>query len=807
MQLDAIEDAESGSSSEDDYLLELADMTEYEGVLPKDNYSSPFYIDVPVPQQLGDHRHLGDDTQSYVREYPTAILADRFDKWRKLLKSLVAYLREVAAAQEQYARINAHLKSSVKFSFLADLEEGTNRVVEQLKRPSSPSQQGAENAQDSYFQVPESGSNGFLRYGSGSIQDLQVSLKKYHMTVSGQQLKASRELNNVVIPKLEELRRNLSSKIKEIKELSYDFKTNIHEQVALTGQLLQKYIASIDLLSAAEDSPSFKGDGQRLKPKHDPYLLKLQLDLQLKRQLLEENYLQEAYINLQTSGMELEKIVYGQIQNALQKFAHIMDIEASAAINGLSQELRRGILSKPTTIEWDDFVGLHPTCLLNWKSSDPVPPPRRLSDIRYPKMKSSMAKCIRAGYLMKKSKLLKNYNKGYFVLTSNYLHEFKSSDFFKMANEGEKAPLKKINFAPLGSISLNESTITEALPQKFILSSTCACIDSQETCLSATSSGGTFAPIQGSRSSVSLGKLLKGAAKPGKALTSAKSPTVEISKSNVWTFKPSATQPEKEFKKWCSELRHLSGFNTTLERCRYIEEKIVKAHSRASSKASQSSLGTPPEGPGRAQKPQFIDIKGLSPMAYNVASPVNTPAFDDNGNLIMVGERNMSLHTPSGLSFQGASSFTNTLSSDGTGLQSRTPTPVDTAATFTEANVNSVQPSLLQPGGGSSVSSPRSTESINNSGGYFAIPVNRSQPQRDSRSSSQNRSDRSPPSTNVPLLRVTSQSGNEQQPGRPSLYKQASSPSLTSIKSRPTQLVLKHKRNLSFQSLAEMVSK
>lgn len=42
--------------------------------------------------------------------------------------------------------------------------------------------------------------------------------------------------------------------------------------------------------------------------KHDPYLLKLQLDLQLKRQVAEETYLQEAFINLQSSGLQLEKL-------------------------------------------------------------------------------------------------------------------------------------------------------------------------------------------------------------------------------------------------------------------------------------------------------------------------------------------------------------------------------------------------------------------------------------------------------------------------------------------------------------------
>lgn len=49
-------------------------------------------------------------------------------------------------------------------------------------------------------------------------------------------------------------------------------------------------------------------------------------------------------------------------------------------------------------------------------------------------MKSPLAKCIRAGYFLKKSELLPTYHQGYFVLTSNYIHEFQSSDFYNLSS-------------------------------------------------------------------------------------------------------------------------------------------------------------------------------------------------------------------------------------------------------------------------------------------------------------------------------------------------------------------------------------
>ncbi|CAI4038791.1 hypothetical protein SMKI_06G1390 [Saccharomyces mikatae IFO 1815] len=459
-----------------------------EFILPETDERSPYFINVPVPKaqptSTSDTKKTlpGDEAVDgqFVKEYPTDILVDRFYKWKKILKGLVIYLREVAYAQEQFARINYNLKGSVKFPFLTDIDETTNTITDPFttgsrgskKAPAAQKKVGLtdneqfqmqmqQEQQESAMQPPTdeskmslapheykpvqtaesdntSAASGFVKFGSGSIQDIQVILKKYHLSLANQQFKISKEITSTVIPKLEELRKDLRYKIAEIKDLHGDFKTNIGAHIQLTSQLLKKYIAAVKFMNAhgiGNDrvSPTNKKP-HKLDPKHDPYLLKLQLDLQLKRQVAEETYLQEAFINLQTSGLQLEKIIYTKIQHALLRYSALIDSEARLMIKNMCQELQHGIISKPPAFEWDNFVIQHPSCLLNWKSNDPIPPPRKVSDVIYPHMKSPLAKCIKAGYFLKKSELLPTYHQGYFVLTSNYIHEFQSSDFYNLSS-------------------------------------------------------------------------------------------------------------------------------------------------------------------------------------------------------------------------------------------------------------------------------------------------------------------------------------------------------------------------------------
>lgn len=480
-------------------------------ILPKTDVRSPYYIAVPIPNPLATAalnstslpedgpKDSTDDDGYFVREFPTDILIDRFYKWKKILKSIIAYLREVAYAQEQFARVNHQIKGSIKFPFLTDIQDGSNKVVDPLFNPKLTKKQQPltlaqqkeqrelelqrhleaeiENQGNALPKIPISSVNqttntaasGFMQFGSGSIQDIQVILKKHHLALATQQFKVSKEIINVLIPKLESLRKDLSFKIKEIKELHSDFKTNIKSHIKLSSHLLNKYIAAIKFVNRGNlDGTS--NNPIHLHPKHDPFLLKLQLDLQLKRQLSEENYLQEAYINLQTTGLKLEKIIYTKIQHSLQRYSSLIDAEARLMIKNLCQELQHGMLSKPPALEWDHFVSHHPLCLMDLKSNDPLPRPRKLSDIVYPNMKASMAKCIRAGYFEKKSNFTKEFKKGYFVLTPNYLHEFKSSNFFNNPNissanaSGYSTPSISVSSSSAHLSNLGDSMTMTSLP-------------------------------------------------------------------------------------------------------------------------------------------------------------------------------------------------------------------------------------------------------------------------------------------------------------------------------------------------------
>lgn len=64
----------------------------------------------------------------------------------------------------------------------------------------------------------------FLPLGSGSVQDLPTMLTKYHDNLASLASKSSKELTSEIIPRLEDLRRDLLVKIKEIKALQSDFK-------------------------------------------------------------------------------------------------------------------------------------------------------------------------------------------------------------------------------------------------------------------------------------------------------------------------------------------------------------------------------------------------------------------------------------------------------------------------------------------------------------------------------------------------------------------------------------------------------
>ncbi|RYC57181.1 hypothetical protein CHU98_g9028 [Xylaria longipes] len=292
---------------------------------------------------------------------PTEVLAQRFQSWRKILKDLIAYFREI---QNHYEHRS---KSLLKLA----------NVCNNISTPP-----------------------GFL--ASEGLDDALQILRTYHKTAITEANKA-REIEGDVILALTGLRNDLNQKMKEIKSLSGDFKNSVEKEMDGTRRVVK---ALQDVLGQNELDPAMTTG------KQDPYLLRLAVDRQVERQLDEENYLHQAYLNLEASGRELESIVVGEIQKSYNAYAGILKREADAGYNTID-ELRSGPIAMPKDREWINFIQRDSQFV------DPELPIRTPEHIHYPGQDHYACQEIRAGLLERKSK---------YVLSPTHLHEFKSAD-------------------------------------------------------------------------------------------------------------------------------------------------------------------------------------------------------------------------------------------------------------------------------------------------------------------------------------------------------------------------------------------
>ena len=114
----------------------------------------------------------------------------------------------------------------------------------------------------------------------------------------------------------------------------------------------------------------------------------------------------QAYLNLESSGRELEAIVVGEIQKSYNAYAGIIKREADESYNTV-ESLRTGPIAMPKDQEWNDFVEKDEHFV------DPRIPVRQAQNIHYPGRDHELATEVRAGLLERKSKYLKSYTAGW----------------------------------------------------------------------------------------------------------------------------------------------------------------------------------------------------------------------------------------------------------------------------------------------------------------------------------------------------------------------------------------------------------
>jgi hypothetical protein len=374
--------------------------------------------------------------------HPSELLSQRFDAWRKILRSLSVYLKDYAAAQTDISKQQNRLSNSVNFPFFYfGTSENALTAVEQTARAQLDAEGGNDNTSlgaatavpNPPTKHPQLSSEddkirlNFTPYGSGSLSDVPAAIISLHNKQAAIADKAAKELTSIVIPRLEDLRDDLTGKIKEIKGLSSDFKNSVEREQSATKKNIEEYEK---ILTSAT---------QNHNPKNDPYLFKANVDAQLARQVKEENYLVEAYINIQNSGQELEKLIVTEVQEALHTYSNILGTYASQS-QELANQLNAGFLAKAPDFEWNNYVAKDG----NQNFIDPTKVKARDAATLQAVTPSPLTHKIRAGYLERRSKYLKNYSKAWYVLTPSFLHEFKTPQ----------------DLQPVLSLSLNDCQIS-----------------------------------------------------------------------------------------------------------------------------------------------------------------------------------------------------------------------------------------------------------------------------------------------------------------------------------------------------------
>lgn len=120
---------------------------------------------------------------------------------------------------------------------------------------------------------------GFLQ--SGGLADASEVLQGFHRQGYHEANKAV-EVEIEVISQLTGLRSDLQKKTKEIKSLSGDFKNTVEKEIDGTRKAVRNLHESLGLVDSDPSATSGKGD---------PFLMRLNVERQVEKQIEEENYL------------------------------------------------------------------------------------------------------------------------------------------------------------------------------------------------------------------------------------------------------------------------------------------------------------------------------------------------------------------------------------------------------------------------------------------------------------------------------------------------------------------------------------
>ncbi|BFZ59157.1 phosphatidylinositol 4,5-bisphosphate-binding protein [Saitoella coloradoensis] len=333
---------------------------------------SALYCPVPTkidPTEVLVRRFTGSCSLS-LRCVALFLIVLAFAAWRNVLKDFIVYFKTTAAIEENRAK---------------DLTRLSNSLVLPLK--------------DDGLLLPKQ---------RGGIQDLGAALHTHNRQHSLAKMELVRAVENNIVSSLETLRNDLKGKMNEIKALSDDFRNDVDKEREASRKHIAQLSEAIEQLQRNPKAP----DGKK-----DPYLLRIQLERQLRKHIAEENYLHQAFLNIEKSGRSLEEVIIRTINTSFRTYQALLRQDADT-VNHFASLMGPIGAELPLDKEWNAFMKAEDAII------EPTVPLRRASEISFYGHNHPTAQPICSGILERKSKYLRSYTSAYYVLTrAGFLHE------------------------------------------------------------------------------------------------------------------------------------------------------------------------------------------------------------------------------------------------------------------------------------------------------------------------------------------------------------------------------------------------
>ncbi|KAK4964060.1 hypothetical protein LTR66_012494 [Elasticomyces elasticus] len=250
----------------------------------------------------------------------------------------------------------------------------------------------------------------------GGVAGMFENIRSNTQGISNAHYETAKTIKGSILPVFERLHSEIKHKSKELTKGAGKGSKIVDKARAAS----QKHI---ELLG--QHTATFDSTGGHIKAADDPYVLRRGVMHRLHKQVIEENNNRQDLLAVQNSFAQFEAHILQTIQSGVAQFSQILT-SMSDRSKTLYGDMASTVQRISPDFEWNGFVKRKNDTLI-----DPSVPARSIENIAFPNMDHKATQPLISGSLERKSKVLKKYETGYYVVTpSRYLHEFKTDDDF-----------------------------------------------------------------------------------------------------------------------------------------------------------------------------------------------------------------------------------------------------------------------------------------------------------------------------------------------------------------------------------------